>query len=345
LDLRHFPDKGITVCLLKYCGGQILNSIALVVATHDGTENLNKISSWILNQKPWKGYLIVIGSGSTDHQVLEDVCKAVDINFVFEKSLNCGLAKRNIGANLARDLGHKFVTFLNDYQRLTPNALQNFELENHDEDVVFGNIEFDRIAGITNPRISSLNVPLSKKSSNREVWGIFSSVSEAGMLIKLDTFIDFKGWQYPNLNGRTYLGGDGMLLTSRIFVDGGTFGYSKNYTVLGGHKNVNVTKEMFRSKSAVYPYAFTLSTKLAGVPRWISFRFIFGRLARSIGYIFSLNFHDLKLIFPELESRLRGLAGLKPSKKSKLLDDVFEYNCKSSDYYCARQGATECIPS
>jgi len=322
-----------------------LNSIALVIATHDGTENLNKISSWILNQKPWKGYVIVVGSGFTEHQILEDVCRAGSINFVFQKSLNCGLAKRNVGAELARGLGHKFVTFLNDYQTLTANALHNFEQENHDEDVVFGNVEFDTAIGVIKPRISSLNTPLNKESTNQEIWGIFSSVSEAGMLIKLDTFMDLKGWQYPNLNGKTYLGGDGMMLTSRIFAAGGTFGYSKEYTVLGGHKNENVTKEMSSSKNAVYPYAFTLSTKLEGVPRWISLRFIAGRFARSVGYLTKLNIHGFKLIFPELESRIRGFLGLKPASKSELLERVFEYNCKSSDYYCARQGATDCVPS
>ena len=319
-----------------------MNSIALVIATHDGTEKLNKISSWIFNQKPWKGYLIVVGSGSTDYQVLEDVCREEDINFVFQKSLNCGLAKRNIGADLARDLGHKFVTFLNDYQRLTPNALQNFELENHDEDVVFGNIEFDTVAGVTNPRISSLNVPLSKKSSNSEVWGIFSSVSEAGMLIKLETFIDFKGWQYPNLNGRTYLGGDGMLLTSRIFAAGGTFGYSSKYVVLGGHRNKSVTPEMAISKGAVYPYAFTLSTKIMGIPWWISIRFIIGRIVRIFQDTLKLNLVEVKSTIPEIAARLRAFIGLKPSNNSRLLDEVFEYNCRSSDFYCLKQGATKC---
>ena len=342
MDLRHFTNKGITVCLLKHRGGQILNSIALVIATHDGTENLNKISSWITNQKPWKGYLIVVGSGLTDYQVLEDVCRKEDINFVFEKSLNCGLAKRNIGADLAKDLGHKYVTFLNDYQRLTPNALQDFELENHGENVVFGNIEFDSVAGVTNPRISSLNVPLSNKSSNREVWGIFSSVSEAGMLIKLETFIDFKGWQYPNLNGRTYLGGDGMLLTSRIFAAGGTFGYSSKYVVLGGHRNKSVTPEMAISKGAVYPYAFTISSKIHGVPWWISIRFIIGRIARAFEHALSFNFVDFKGTMPEIAARLRAYVGLKPSDNSRLLNEVFKYNCQSSDFYCAKQGATKC---
>jgi hypothetical protein len=81
-------------------------------------------------------------------------------------------------------------------------------------------------------------MPLSKESSNREIWNIFSSVSESGMLIKLTTFKSLKGWQYPTLKGKTFLGGDGMFLASRVFTRGGTFGYSRNYVVHGGHKNV-----------------------------------------------------------------------------------------------------------
>jgi hypothetical protein len=141
---------------------------------------------------------------------------------------------------------------------------------------------FEKSKDIVRPRISAVQVPLSKDSSNREIWSLFSSVSESGMLIKSETFSNLHGWQYPIFRGKAFLGGDGMLLAARVFTSQGTFGYSKSYAVLGGHRNVEISQEIARSRGAVYPYAFTLSTKLKHLPRWISLRFIFGRIASTV---------------------------------------------------------------
>jgi hypothetical protein len=319
-----------------------MNKVALVVSTHNGTDKLIQISEWIANQLPWRGPFIVIASGNTESSRLTDVCSSQGIEFIFKQFLNCGLAKRNLGAELAKELGSDYVTFLNDYQLLKTNALYDFELEDHDEDIVFGNVEFEKTKDVVRPRISSVQVPLNKDSSNREIWSLFSSVSESGMLIKSETFSNLRGWQYPIFRGKAFLGGDGMLLAARVFTSQGSFGYSKSYAVLGGHKNVEISQEMARSRGAVYPYAFTLSTKLKHLPRWISVRFIFGRIARLLQSGLRMNFQEFKASVPEIEARIRGYFGLKPSKNSILLDEVFEFNCQSSQNYCAKQDATKC---
>ena len=319
-----------------------MNKVALVIATHNGTDKLGQISKWIDNQLPWHGTLIIIASGITDSSILANTCRSEGIELVFEEFLNCGLAKRNLGAEIAQDSGADYVTFLNDYQVLKPKTLHEFELENHAEDIVFGNVEFEKSKGATRPGISFFRMPLSKESSNREIWNIFSSVSESGMLIKLTTFNSLKGWQYPTLKDKTFLGGDGMLLASRVFIRGGTFGYSRSYEVLGGHKNVEISAEMARSRGAVYPYAFTLSTKVEGLPRWISLRFIFGRIVRLLQNGLRMDFKALKASTPDLKARIRGYFGISPSKDSLLLEEVFDFNCKSSANYCAKQGSTKC---
>ena len=319
-----------------------MKKVALVIATHNGTDRLGQLSKWIDNQLPWHGTLIIIASGDTDSSTLEDMCSSQGIDLIFREFLNCGLAKRNLGAEIAQDSGADYVTFLNDYQVLKPKTLHEFELENHADDIVFGNVEFEKSKGATRPGISFFEMPLSRKSSNREIWNIFSSVSESGMLIKLTTFNSLKGWQYPTLRGKTYIGGDGMLLASRVFIQGGTFGYSRSYVVLGGHKNFDISPEMARSRGAVYPYAFTLSTKTEGLPRWISKRFIYGRVARLLQSGFRMDFGAVKTSAADLKARIRGYFGINPSKDSLLLEEVFNFNCKSSANYCARQGSTKC---
>lgn len=319
-----------------------MNKVALVIATHDGTDKLDQISKWIANQLPWHGTLIVVASGNTDGSALASICRSVGIELILKEFLICGHAKRNLGAEIAQNTGADYITFLNDYQLLKPKTLYNFELENHDEDIVFGNVEFEKSKGVTVPGISFFEMPLSKKSSNKEIWNIFSSVSEAGMLIKLTTFNNLKGWQYPSLKGKTFLGGDGMFLASRVFTHGGTFGYSKSYEVLGGHKNVEISSEMARSRGAVYPYAFTLSTKTEGLPRWISLRFILGRFARLIQSGLRMDFGAFIASAPDLRARIRGYFAMSPSKDSLLLEEVFDFNCKSSSSYCLKQGSTKC---
>jgi hypothetical protein len=322
-----------------------LNKVALVIATHNGTAKLDLVSKWIKNQLPWRGPLIVIASGLTNPFSLTSVCKTEGIDLVFREFLSCGLAKRNFGAEIATDMGADYVTFLNDYQNLQDLALRNFETESHIEDIVFGNVEFSKVNGITRPAISAHNTPLSKESSNREIWALFSSVSEAGMLIKSETFTRLNGWMYPILKGKTFLGGDGMYLTSRVYSQGGTFGYSKSYIVLGGHRNLDVTVEMARSKGAVYPYAFTLATKSRGVPKWISIRFISGRIFRAFQTLARLDISAFINMAPEIGSRIRAYINIKPSRYSKPLNQVYEYNCKSSQYYCLNNGATKCRTS
>jgi hypothetical protein len=319
-----------------------LNKVALVIATHNGTAKLDLVSQWIKNQLPWRGPLIVIASGLTNPSSLTSICKKAGIDLVYKDFLDCGLAKRNLGAEIATGMGADYVTFLNDYQCLQDFALHNFETEAHIEDIVFGNVEFDKVHGVTRPAIGYNKTPLSKKSSNREIWALFSSVSEAGMLIKNETFVYLNGWMYPNLKGKTFLGGDGMYLTSRVYSFGGTFGYSKSYIVLGGHRNLDVTMEMARSKGAVYPYAFTLSTKYRGVPKWISIRFISGRIFRALQALARSDIRALKNMAPEIGSRLRAYLNLKPSKYSEPLNQVYQYNCKASQYYCLNNGATKC---
>lgn len=319
-----------------------MNKVALVVSTHNGTKKLNQIARWITSQLPWDGILVVVASGNTDFSTLSDVCSSYNFDFVFRNFVNCVHAKRNLRAEIAFNSGAKYVTFLNDYQHLSRMALHGFELEQHNEDIVFGNIEFDKTKGVTSPRISSLNVPLSRNSSKRDTWGIFSSVSEAGMLIDLKIFRKLGGWQYPTIREKSFIGGDGMLLAARVFIERGTFGYSRNYIVLGGHQNKEIDKDSARGRAAVYPYAFTLSTKIAGVPKWVAIRFIGGRILRIFQTCLMMDYKELKMSAFEISSRLRGYFGIKPAKYSKLLDETLEFNCRTSQYYCAKNGARNC---
>lgn len=319
-----------------------MNKVALVIPTHNGTEKLDRISKWIETQLPWRGPLIVIASGSNEVSSLKKICEDKDIEFIFQEFLICGHAKRNFGAQIAQGLGVEYITFLNDYQRLEKKALYGFTVENHNEDIVYGNVGFDISSGVTRPRISELNVPLTRTSSNREIWGIFSSVSEAGILVKTEIFARLKGWQYPVSKNKTFIGGDGLLLTVRVFSQGGTFGYSSMYIVSGGHKNSEASPEMKKSKEATYPYSFTLASKYKGVPRWISLRFIIGRIGFVLESILKLKFKEAFAPTSEISSRLRAYFSLKPSKHSKLLDDFFDNNCKSSENYCIKNGATKC---
>ncbi len=321
-----------------------MKKVALVIPTHNGTEKLDRISKWIETQLPWRGPLIVIASGSNEVSSLKKICEDQDIEFIYQEFLICGHAKRNFGAEIALGLGVEYVTFLNDYQRLEKGALHGFTIEDHDEDIVYGNVGLNVISGVTRPRISELNTPLTRNSSSREIWGIFSSVSEAGILVKIETFARLKGWQSPVLKNRTFIGGDGLYLTARVFSQGGTFGYSNMYVVSGGHKNLEATPEMDQSKAAIYPYGFTLATKHKGVPRWISLRFIIGRIGRILENLMRLKFKEAfaPIVIFDTGSRLRAYFSLKPSKHSKLLDDLFDNNCKSSENYCIKNGATKC---
>ena len=320
-----------------------MSSIGLVISTHDGTQRLDEIARWIGNQTAWKGTLIVVASGSTNIRNLRVACNTHGINLVFEDFAICGLAKRNRGAEIARDLKLQYVTFLNDYQSLEQNTLQNFESELHLEDVVIGNIQFDIDAPIKPPRISSERVPLSSTSSNREIWALFSSVSEAGLLISTDFFHSIGGWQYPSRKELVCLGGDGMLLVARAFTLGKEFGYSHNYRVLGGHRNLRITKEMARSRGAMYPYAFTISTKLHGMPKWIAPRFILGRIFRLLQRLISGDVKDFLASVSEINSRLRAYFNFPPSKHSSELTALLENNCRLSQFLCDSKGSTPCL--
>ena len=319
-----------------------MSNVALIISTHDGTSRLDRIALWIGNQKGWTGSLIVVASGSTDIGNLRVACDASGINLVFEKFAICGLAKRNRGAEIARDLEFQYVTFLNDYQNLEPNTLQHFESELHMEDIVFGNVQFDFTAPMVRPRISNGPLPLSSSSSVQEIWALFSSVSEAGLLIRTDFFHSIGGWQYPLRKELVCLGGDGMLLVARAFTTGREFGYSPNYQVLGGHKNLQIAQEMLRSKGAMYPYAFTLSTKLDGMPRWVAPRFILGRIFRLLQRLLRGETNDSRASIFEINSRLRAYFNLPPSKQSSLLTAVLENNCHLSQYLCDSKGSTPC---
>ena len=319
-----------------------MTSLGLIVSSHDGTFQLDKIASWIANQSGWRGVLIVIVSGKTEIEMLEEVCKENNINLVFEKSVICPLAKRNRGAAIAKDLDLDYVAFMNDYQSLTPGCLKGVDGENHSETILFGSVQFDTNAQISPPPISQLNFPLSKKSSRKEIWAIFSSVSEAGILVKTDFFASINGWRYPTKGKMVCLGGDGMHLVARTFTANGTFGFSENYQVLGGHKNTNISSDVANSRRAMYPYAFTLSTKIHGIPFWLAPRFILGRCFRFIQDLIYGNHGEIKSSAIEIASRVRAYFNFSPSTHSSLLTNTLDENCETSQFICAKQGATLC---
>lgn len=322
-----------------------MSSVALVVATHNGTSRMKEFGGWIGNQKGAIGALIVVASGNTDVSELQRNCQENGINFAFENFRICGLAKRNRGAEMAAALGCEYVTFLNDYQHLAPGALRNFESERHEETVVFGCVEFEVGAPITKPRISRAKLPVSTNSSAKDTWALFSSVSEAGLLMRTDFFRRIRGWQYPSRDDSICLGGDGMFLVARTFSLGGKFGYSPSYQVLGGHRNAEISNELAKSKGAMYPYAFTLSTKVKGVPKWIAPRFILGRLFRLLQKVLKGEIREAPSTIFEINSRLRAYMNLPPSRHASMLSSTLADNCKSSNYICHIQGATPCMDS
>jgi len=319
-----------------------VTSLGLIISTHDGTFQLDKVASWIASQSGWRGVLIVVVSGKTEFGMLEAVCKENNINLVVEKSVICPLAKRNRGAAIAKDLDLDYVAFMNDYQSLTPGCLKGVDTENHSETVLFGSVQFDTKAQISSPPVSQLNFPLSKKSSRKEVWAIFSSVSEAGILVKTDFFASISGWRYPTRGEMVCLGGDGMHLVARAFTANGTFGFSQNYQVLGGHKNTNISSSVANSRRAMYPYAFTLSTKIQGIPFWLAPRFILGRCFRYLQDLIYGNHEEIKSSSIEIASRVRAYFNFPPSTHSSLLTNMLDENCETSQFICAKQGATPC---
>jgi len=319
-----------------------MSKLAVVIASHEEAGKLDRIGEWIPTQKGWSGPLIVVYSGNLVSNKLIDVCKKNDVQLVIEESILCGLAKRNRGAEIAKALNSTYVTFLTDYQTLAPESLIGFEKEDHRESIIFGNVQFEIGSEINIPRISTKLSPLNSKSSMIEIWAIFSSISESGILIKLETFQDLGGWQYPLVKNRVYLGGDGAHLVSRAFTKGCDFSYSPSYRVMGGHKNLNIEKSIQEARGALYPYAFTLASMTTGVPRWIALRFILGRFARVIHMLSRGDLSGALSTRIEMGARCRAFVGLQPSSKSRPLQNILEANCKQSGYQCGLKSTTQC---
>jgi hypothetical protein len=319
-----------------------MNKLAVVIASHQEAGKLDGIGEWISTQNGWSGPLIIVYSGVFSSSSLIESCMNNGVQLVVEESVVCGLAKRNRGAEIARELGSTYINFLTDYQSLAPGSIAGFEEENHNEAIVFGNVQFEIGSQINEPKISMKVPPLGSKSSISEIWAIFSSISESGMLIKLETFHELGAWQYPIRRNKVYLGGDGAHLLVRAFRSDCEFGYSPIYRVLGGHRNVNIDKTTQEARGALYPYAFTLSSKMTGLPRWIALRFIFGRFARMIQMLIRRDFVGALKTRLEIEARCRAYVGLEPSLKSKPLQNMLETNCEQSEFLCNSIGATQC---
>ena len=319
-----------------------MNKLAVVIASHQEAGKLDGIGEWISTQSGWSGPLIIVYSGVFTSSSLVESCMNKGVQLVVEESVLCGLAKRNRGAEIARELGSTYVNFLTDYQSLAPDSITRFEDENHNEAIIFGNVQFEIGAQINQPKISKKSPPLSSKSSISEIWAIFSSISESGMLINLETFQELGGWQYPMKKNRVYLGGDGAHLVARAFRKECGFGYSPSYRVMGGHKNLNINRIIQEARGSLYPYAFTLSSKTTGLPSWIAPRFILGRFARLIQMLIRGNVAGALNTRIEISARCRAYVGLEPSSKSKPLQSILEANCKQSKYLCRFKGETQC---
>jgi hypothetical protein len=319
-----------------------MSKLAVVIASHEEAGKLERLAQWIPHQKDWTGPLIVVHSGEFVSHGLVDVCQKNNVQLVIEEFKLCGLAKRNRGAEIARELNAEYVTFLTDYQSLAPGSISGFEKEEHAESIIIGSVQFDVNARAPIPRISQIEIPLTSKSSRSGVWALFSSVSESGILVKLETFGNLGSWQYPVINGRVFLGGDGIHLVARAFLNGSTFAYSQNYQVLGGHKNLNITSEIQEARGALYPYAFTLATKMKGLPRWVGLRFILGRIARVIQMVLRGDFLGVYETRIEIGARFRAYFGIQPSAKAKPLQAILDKNCRESDFSCHWRGTTEC---
>jgi hypothetical protein len=319
-----------------------VNKIGLIISTHNGERQMKCIAEWINGQSGWAGPLIVIGSGDTNVDVLKLKCIENNISFFYESHVECGMAKRNRGAKIASDNGCDYVSFLNDYQSLENGVLENLELENLNESIIFGSVEFELGKELTPPRISQHKSPLTRKSSISEVWSIFSSVSEAGLLIDTNVFLELKGWQHPIRKGVVCAGGTGMSLVARAFSEGNDFGYSKNFKVLGGHRNLRINESLALSRGAMYPYAFTLTTKTEGVPAWLGIRFTFGRIFRLIQRLLQGELRNASGEFTEIGARLRALMNLPPSRHASLLTKLTLDGCVRSEFACHRDNATQC---
>jgi hypothetical protein len=319
-----------------------MSKLAVVIASHDEAGKLERLVQWIPHQKEWAGPLIVVYSGEFISSSLVDICKENNVQLVLEEFQLCGLAKRNRGAEIARELNAEYVTFLTDYQSLAPGSIKGFEKEEHSESLIFGNVQFDLNSKITIPKISQFEFPLTSSSSYKGIWAIFSSVSESGVLVKLDTFQNLGSWQYPVVKKKVFLGGDGIYLVARAFVNGSSFGYSRSYQVLGGHKNLNITREIQEARGSLYPYAFTLATKVRGLPRWIGLRFILGRIARVLQMVLRGDLHGAIDTRIEIGARCRAYLGIRPSLKAKPLQANLDYNCKKSDFSCNSKRTTAC---
>jgi hypothetical protein len=319
-----------------------VNKIGLIISTHNGEKQMKSVADWITGQNGWAGPLIVIGSGDTNVDVLKLQCSENNISFHYESYFECGMAKRNTGAKIASEYGCNYVAFLNDYQSLENGVLKNLELENLNESIIFGSVEFELGKELTPPRISQHKSPLSRKSSISEVWSIFSSVSEAGLLIDTSVFLELKGWQHPIRKGVVCAGGTGMSLVARAFSEGNDFGYSKNFKVLGGHRNLSINQSLALSRGAMYPYAFTLTTKTEGVPAWLGIRFTFGRIFRLIQRLLKGEFRSTSGEFIEISARLRALINLPPSRHASLLTKLTLDSCVRSKFACHADSATQC---
>jgi hypothetical protein len=319
-----------------------MSKLAVVIATHEVGGKLEQIVQWIPSQKDWAGPLIVVYSGPFVSQGLVDACQKSNVQLILEEFHICGLAKRNRGAEIAKEHDVDYVTFLTDYQSLAPGSTTGFEKEEHTESIIFGNVQFDISSSTTIPRISRFQSPLTNRSSRSGVWALFSSISESGILVSLDTFQNLGSWQYPAVKRRVFLGGDGLHLVARAFLSGSSFSYSPSYQVLGGHKNSSITSEIQEARGALYPYAFTLATKMKGLPRWIGLRFILGRIARVIQLVLRRDFLGALKTRIEIGARLRAYLGIRPSTKAKPLQAILEENCKVSNFSCHSKGTTAC---
>jgi hypothetical protein len=319
-----------------------MSKLAVVIASHEEAGKLERLVQWIPYQKDWAGPLIVVHSGEFVSKGLVEACHKNNIQLVVEEFQLCGLAKRNRGAEIAKELNAEYVTFLTDYQSLAPGSTSGFENEEHAESIIIGNVQFDISTKTTIPRISRFQIPLTKKSSRSGVWALFSSVSESGLLVKIETFQSLGSWQYPVVDKKVFLGGDGIHLVARAFLNGSSFAYSPSYQVLGGHKNVNITSEIQRARGALYPYAFTLALKIYGLPKWLGLRFILGRIARVIQMVLRGDFLGAFEARIEISARLRAYLGIRPSPIAKPLQAMLDNNCKKSDFSCDLKGSTAC---
>ena len=326
---------------------QIEPCISVIIALHNGTKKLENLSSWIQNQIGWSGALIVIASGETEIGQLGVVCERAGITFHFEKFVTCGHAKRNRGANIARQLGSKYIVFLNDYQFLPKGTLSEFEASEPNSDVLIGLLKENELQFHRRLRGIKENEVITKTSSTKKLWKLFSSVGEATLVIKTEEFLSVGGWRYPHKKGGIYFAGDGLLLASRLLHRGATFAFSTHFIVLGGHANPEHSRSYIRNKEALYPYAFTLSTMDEASPWWLRYRFFFGRIARivlsfALAPSMFLDQDKVRSACRDISARSRPFLGFGPSSDADEIRDLTKTLCRDSEFLCEGEGGNQC---